>query len=385
MIPFAQREEVRLTQALVRLESSNPGTYEGAVTEFVQHWLQDNTPAQVFLEQVAEGRSNVVARLRGESQDHSLVYICHMDTVPVGDGWSHDPLAGEIQGDRLYGRGACDMKSGLAAALLAFRNIACRQQPLKYDFLMIATMDEEGIMTGAEQVVKDNLVDGESYVLDAEPTNGEIQMSHKGKTWFILHTHGKTCHASTPQLGCDAIAAMAEVITGVRRRIAQLPIHPEMGPTTATFGTIQGGWNPYIVPDECTATLDLRLVPPVTNEDTIALLEEAIAEALAAVPGAQCDYTLTSRRPPIEKNDNSFLLKKLRSAVVAVTGAELPVTFFPGYTDTAVIAALTGNRNCISFGPGSLEQAHRADEFVPCEEISRSVAVMTRLAEDILL
>ena len=178
---------------------------------------------------------------------------------------------------------------------------------------------------------------------------------------------------------------MAEVITGVRRRVAQLPIHPEMGPTTATFGTIQGGWNPYIVPDECTATLDLRLVPPVTNEDTIALLEEAIAEALAAVPGARCDYTLTSRRPPIEKNDNSLLLKKLRSAVVAVTGAELPVTFFPGYTDTAVIAALTGNRNCISFGPGSLEQAHRADEFVPCEEISRSVAVMTRLAEDILL
>lgn len=105
MVAFAQREEVCLTQALVRLESSNPGTYEGVVAEFVLHWLRDNTPAEVFVEQVAEGRNNVVARLRGESREHSLVYICHMDTVPIGEGWTRDPLAGEIEGDRLYGRG----------------------------------------------------------------------------------------------------------------------------------------------------------------------------------------------------------------------------------------------------------------------------------------
>lgn len=240
-------------------------------------------------------------------------------------------------------------------------------------------------MTGGEQAVRDGLVDADSWVLDAEPTDGRIRVAHKGKTWFELSARGKTCHASTPQLGSDAIAAMAELIVRVRSKLAALPPHPELGPSTATFGVIRGGWNPYIVPDKCEATLDLRLTPPLTNEASIALVEEAIAEAEAAVPGVRFESTVTARRPAIEKDESSFLLKKLKAATAAVTGAELPVDFFPGYTDTAVIAALTGCRNCMSFGPGSLAQAHRPDEFVPCEEIIRSAAVMTRLAEDILL
>ena len=385
MTDYETREEVLLTRRLVQIESSNPGTYEGALVDFVEGWLRANTPAEVLRKPVHPGRDNVVARLPGDSREHDLTYICHMDTMPIGEGWEHPPLEGEIVDGRLYGRGSCDMKAGLAAAMLAFRNLARRGAPLRYGFQLIATVNEEDTMTGAEQVVRDGLVNAASYVLDAEPTDGRIQVAHKGKVWFVLRTRGRTCHASMPQKGCDAIAAMAEIITRVNQKLAQLPPHPEMGPCTATFGTIQGGWNPYIVPDECTATLDLRLTPPVTCDRAEALVREAVAEGLKAAPGASCEITVTARRPAIEKDAGSFLLAKLREAAAAVTGGALPVDFFPGYTDTAVIAALTGCRNCMSFGPGSLDQAHRPDEFVPCEEISRSVAVMTRLAEDILL
>ncbi len=385
MMNHTVREEVLLTQQMVRIESSNPGTYEGAMSDFVFDWLKSNTPAEVIREPVSEGRDNIIAILRGESQKHSLTYICHMDTMPVGEGWTHPPLDAEIIDGRLYGRGSCDMKAGLAAAMIAFRNIAQRNIRPKYDFLMIATVNEEDAMTGAEQVVRDGYVNADSYVLDAEPTDSRIQVAHKGKVWFMLHTHGKTCHASTPEKGCDAIAAMAEIITRVRHKLAQLPEHPEMGPCTATFGMIQGGWNPYIVPDECTASLDLRLVPPITDTQVIALVDAAIAEAKKAVPGVACNYTITARRPAIEKDENSFLLNRLKAATGKATGTPLPVDFFPGYTDTAVIASMTGCRNCISFGPGSLEHAHRPDEFVPCDEITRSAAVMTFLAEDILL
>lgn len=385
MTDYETREEVLLTQQMVRIESSNPGAYEGAMADFVCAWLRDNTPAEVLREPVHPGRDNVVARLRGASQDHDLTYICHMDTMPVGEGWDYPPLEGEIIDGKLYGRGSCDMKAGLAAAMIAFRNLARRGQPLAYDFQLIATVNEEDAMTGAEQAVRDGYVNANSYVLDAEPTDSRIQMAHKGKTWFVLRTQGKTGHASMPEKGCDAIAAMAEIITRIRQKLAQLPPHPEMGPCTATFGTIQGGWNAYIVPDACTATLDMRLTPPVTNEQSVALVREAVAEGLAAVPGASCDLTVTASRPAIEKDADSLLLARLRAAVAEVTGEELPVDFFPGYTDTAVIAAMTGCRNCMSFGPGSLEQAHRPNEFVPCEEITRSAVVMTRLAEDMLL
>ena len=377
-------EEIRLTQQMVQIESSNPGTFEAAMFEFVYDWLQRNTSAEIFRKPVHPGRDNIVAILRGKSRGHNLTYICHMDTMPAGEGWEYPPFSAEIIDGKLYGRGACDMKAGLAAAMLAFRNLSRLEKPLNYDFQLIATVNEEDAMTGAEQAVRDGYVNADSYVLDAEPTDSRIQVAHKGKTWFELTTHGKTCHASMPQHGCDAIAAMAEIITRVNRKLAELPVHPEMGACSATFGTIRGGWNPYIVPDACTATLDMRLTPPTTNARSAELVREAIAEGLAMVPGATCDCTVTAQRPAIEKDNDSFLLTALRKAVTNVTGGELPVDFFPGYTDTAVIAALTGCRNCMSFGPGSLEQAHCPNEFVPCWEITRSVAVMTRLAEDIL-
>lgn len=382
---YETREEVRLTRELVRIESSNPGAYEGAVAEFVCGWLRKNTSAKVERKPVHPGRDNVIAVLRGASRAHNLTYICHMDTMPAGEGWEYPPFGGVIAEGKLYGRGSCDMKAGLAAAMIALRNISRLGRPLRYDFQLIATVNEEDAMTGAEQAVRDGLVNAESYVLDAEPTDGRIQAAHKGKTWFELTTRGRTCHASMPQRGCDAIAAMAEIIAAVRRRLAALPVHPEMGPCTATFGTIQGGWNPYIVPDLCRATLDLRLTPPTTNAQSEALVREAVAEGLAAVPGVTCECRVTARRPAVERDDGSFLLARLREAAEEVTGGEIPVDFFPGYTDTAVIAAMTGCRNCMSFGPGSLEQAHRPNEFVPCGEIIRSAAVMTRLAEKILL
>lgn len=382
---YDARDEVRLTQRMVQIESGNPGAYEGAMADFVCSWLRRNTCAQVFREPVYPGRDNVVAVLRGASQAHDLTYICHMDTMPAGEGWSRPPFGAEIIDGRLYGRGSCDMKAGLAAAMIAFRNLSRLGKTLKYDFQLIATVDEENAMTGAEQAVRSGHVNADSYVLDAEPTDSRIQVAHKGKTWFELTTRGKTCHASMPQRGCDAIAAMAEIITRINRKLAELPVHPEMGSCTAVFGTIQGGWNPYIVPDMCTATLDMRLTPPTTNARSIALVREAIEEGLAAVPGSSCDCRVTAQRPAVEKDDGSFLLARLREAVEEVTGGALPVDFFPGYTDTVVIAAMTGCRNCMSFGPGSLEQAHRPDEFVPCGEITRSAEVMTRLAENILL
>ena len=385
MSEYEKAEEVLLTRELVRIGSGNPGVFEKAVSDFVYDWFRANTGAEVLREPVGEGRDNIVARLPGQSGSHDLTYICHMDTMPVGEGWEEPPLEGKLVGDRLYGRGACDMKAGLAAGMLAFRDIAGRGAPLKYGFQFIATVDEEDAMTGSKQAVKDGFVNERSWVLDAEPTDGSIQMAHKGKTWFTLRTHGKTAHASMPQLGCDAVAAMAEILTRINRKLKCLPVHPEMGPSTAVFGTIRGGLDTNIVPAECVAYVDMRLVPPVTNEQSVALVREAVAEGLAEAPGASCDCEITAQWPALEKNEDSFLLEKLRPAVVRVTGSAFPERFFPGYTDTAVIAALTGNRNCISCGPGSLEYAHKPNEFVPCGEIVRARRIMTALAESILL
>lgn len=377
-------EEIALTQQLVRINSTNPGEFEYKLADFVVQWLSA-TGAEISLNEVKDGRCNVIARLRGKVSSPALVYICHMDTVPLGDGWEHEPLAAEITDGKMYGRGSCDMKSGLASGMIAFRNIAAAGRELERDFVFIASVDEEDIMLGADQLVRDGIVTAEDYILDAEPTNGAIKVAHKGKTWFRLDAKGVACHASTPEKGSDAVAAMSEVICAINRRLAQLPVHEELGPCAATFGIIKGGLNLNIVPGDCCCTIDMRLTPPTTNEQSIKLVEDAIAEGCAKVPGTSCEYTVLAQRPAVEKDDGSYLLKMLKAATAEVTGEEAPVDFFPGYTDTAVIAATTGNRNCMSYGPGDLFYAHKPNEFVETDDIVRCTAVMTKLAESILL
>ena len=381
---YSPIEEVALTQKLIRIESTNPGAFEYKVSDFVYDFLAQ-TGADVLRHEVKDGRCNIVATLKGEQSGPRLVYICHQDTVPLGDGWHHDPLAAEIIDGRMYGRGSCDMKSGLAAGMLAFRNIAAMGKKLKHDFLFIASMDEEDIMIGADKLIADGIVRADDYVLDAEPTNGAIKVAHKGKTWFRLDAKGVACHASTPEKGSDAVAALSVVICAINRRLRALPVHPELGPCAATFGIINGGLNLNIVPGECYCTIDMRLTPPTTNEQSIRLVEEAIAEGCANVPGTSCTYTVLAQRPAVEKDNDSYLLKMLRAATKDVTGEEAPVDFFPGYTDTAVIAATTGNRNCMSYGPGDLFYAHKPNEFVELDDITRCTRVMTRLAESILI
>lgn len=239
-------------------------------------------------------------------------------------------------------------------------------------------------MRGVEQAIEDGWVTENSYVLDAEPTNGQIQVAHKGRTWFEITVSGQTAHASTPWKGADAIAAMAEIISYIREDISHCPPHPDLGRSTVTFGQIQGGYRPYVVPDQCRLWIDMRLVPPTDTAAAKAIVSKALKRAEGLIPGISAVYKITGDRPSIEKDEGSHLLACLKKAVWEATGKEALVTVFPGYTDTAVIAGALHNKNCMSYGPGSLELAHKPDESVPCEDILRCEEVLTRLADSLL-
>ena len=146
-----------------------------------------------------------------------------------------------------------------------------------------------------------------------------------------------------------------------------------------TFGQIQGGYQPYVVPDECKLWVDCRLTPPTTDTKVLEITDRAIAYAQNAVPGVKFEYRITGNRPYIEKNDESGFLKELKKAVQEVTGEKPSVRPFPGYTDTAVIAGKLGNRNCLSYGPGNLKYAHKPDEFVEIADIERCEQVLRQL------
>jgi len=380
-------ESVSLTRDLVRIESTNPGKGEGEIEEYICEYLK-NTDARIRTDEVLPGRRNVTATICGEEKGPMLVFSCHMDTVVIGKDWTRKPLGGEMEDGRLYGRGACDMKSGLACALAVFKRTALAvkegRMRLRYPLRLLCSVDEEGYMQGVEHALEQGLVRAEDWVLDMEPTGGEIQMAHKGRLWLEVCVHGITAHASKPEQGADAVAAAAELIHDIRREIGKLLQHPLMGKTTVTFGQIEGGYQPYVVPDECQIWMDVRLAPPTSAEGIFAIVNKAAARVKEEIPGICIEYRVTGDRPYVEINEKSHLLAGLQKAVWSVTGKEQKAGVFPGYTDTAVIAGRLGNKDCMSYGPGDLKYAHKPDEHVDIEDIERCEKVLTELVKEMI-
>lgn len=389
----------RLTQGLVRIDSSDPGAYEGEIERYIKVLVEAQLErlshpvlhaVQVEELEVLTGRRNLMVTVPGLSDEPRLVYICHMDTVTLGDGWDADitPLGAVVRDGKLYGRGACDMKGGLACAIAALvhtlERVAADGALPRRGFSLICSVDEEDFMRGSEAAIAAGWVGSREWVLDTEPTDGQIQVAHKGRTWFEIEMTGVTAHASQPWKGADAVAAMSEVVCALRHAFAALPVHDELGPSTITFGQIEGGYRPYVVPDHAKVWVDMRLTPPTDTAAATRMVEQAIAGAETAVPSCHGSYTVTGDRPAIERDPSSPLLAALKRAVDDVTGADTTVGFFTGYTDTAVIAGKTGNRNCMSYGPGSLALAHKPNEYVPRADIARCQNVLIALADNTL-
>ena len=377
-----KRDAIFFTKQLVRLDSSNPGNYEREIKDYIESILPKEGVV-VSTSQVLPNRYNLMAEIEGEIKTPAMIFICHMDTVMLGEDWTKDPLGAEEIDGKIYGRGACDMKSGLACAISAFCEIAKEVREgkkLKHSLKLICSADEEDFMRGVEKAIADGWVHKEDWIMDTEPTNGQIQVAHKGRTWFEITIDGITAHASTPWKGADANAAMAEVIREIRLSIESLKPHEDLGISTVTFGQIQGGYRPYVVPDHCTVWVDMRLVPPTDTKKAEEIVKQAIHKAEQAIVGVKGHYKITGDRPYVEKDENSYLLHQLKQCADEVTGEDTKISFFPGYTDTAVIAGTLGNRNCMSYGPGNLELAHKPDEWVAVEDIVRCEKVLKKLA-----
>ena len=203
----------RLVQDLVKVDSSDPGAYEDEIERFIKRLIEQqlaqldsSTLEAVQIEEleVLPGRRNLMVTAPGLSDEPRLVYICHMDTLTLGYGWDADipPLGAIVRDDKLYGRGACDMKGGLACAIAAIvhvlERIATSGELTRRGFSLICSVDEEDFMRSSEAAIDSGWIGSREWVLDTEPTDGQIQVAHKGRTWFEIEMAGGTAHASQP-------------------------------------------------------------------------------------------------------------------------------------------------------------------------------------------
>ncbi len=359
-----------LLGSLVSIDSVNPdlvpgGAGEGELGEFVGSWLADGG-IDVAYEEVAPGRRNVVARLPGGGGGRSLLLNAHLDTV--GTASMPGALEARVEGDRLYGRGSQDTKSGLAAAMAVMR--AAAGWGLAGDLVLAAVIDEEGDSKGTEALLRTCAADA-GIVL--EPTGEVIVTVHRGFYWGELETHGVAAHGSDPETGVDAIMGMGHVLVELDRLGEQVRRRPP-GPAGAGSmhaSLISGGIEGPTYPDRCWLLVERRTVPGETTELVQAEMEAAVESARRRLGPARWTATASLRlaRPPLSTSPDARVVGALESACRSVLGSAV-LGSAPFWTDAAMMSE--AGIESVVFGPkgGGL---HSASEWVELGSV-RAVA-----------
>jgi len=385
---------VQILQRLIAVPSVNPMGRDDVATDFESHLttcLQQifgEIGLEVTRQGVAPKRENVVAQLAGDPNRPTVLFEAHQDTVPT-DGMTVAPFGGELQGGRVYGRGACDVKGPMAAMIAAIARLAELPAEDRPTVIMACTVNEEFGFTGARELVK-TWTGGEADVqlprpdmaIVAEPTSLDVVVSHRGNVRWRCHTRGRAAHTSRPHMGKNAIYAMARVVTAIERYAGE--VLPTLGndgfcgPPTACVSIIHGGVSVNTVPDRCTIEIDRRIVP---GEDPAYARAHLIDYLDDHVDDAQIEH-----EPPyataygLAAGENTELAGRL-AQVSRKHGGSGQVVGVPYGTDAAEIAS-TGIP-AVVFGPGHIEQAHTVDEWIDVEELKKGSEIYFEFLQEL--
>jgi acetylornithine deacetylase len=376
-------DTTRLLRDLVSLPSVNPmgrpnpgpECFEHRVSDYLEDFFRGlGVPCE--RQPVAPQRDNVVARFEAGGARRTLLLEVHQDTVPV-DNMTIDPYGAKVEGGRLYGRGACDIKGGMAAFLTAFARLVRERPAGAMNVTLACTVDEEHTFLGVTRLVEAGLRADLAVV--AEPTALQIVNAHKGAVRWHVTTPGRSCHSSAPEQGVNAIYRMGRVLVGVEHFAEWLRgsrADPVLGPPTLSVGRIEGGSSVNTVPDSCRIEIDRRLIPGERPEDAPGQLEaflrrqEPIGFPFTSTPPWM-------RMPALAPDASAELVALLGGVLDEVIGGHM-VTPVPYGTDASSIAA--AGVPAVVFGPGDIARAHTCDEWVPLEEVQQAGEVIYRLA-----
>jgi acetylornithine deacetylase len=372
-------ETTRLLRDLVALPSVNPmgralqgpEVYEHRVTAYLEEFFRGLGVA-IERQTVPPQRDNIVAHCDASGARRTIVLEAHQDTVPT-DNMTIDPFGAVIENGRLYGRGACDIKGGMAAMLAAFARIVRERPTGAANVIMACSVDEEHTSYGVRLLVERGLKADAAIV--AEPTGLNIVHAHKGICRWQIITPGRSCHSSAPEQGVNAIYRMGRLLVAIDKYAAQLRASradPLLGPPTLSVGRIEGGTSVNTVPDRCRIEIDRRLVP---GEDP----ETAPAELSAFLKQEGIDFPFETQPwfkvGALDPRGSEDLVTRLGTAIDAVVGKH-DVTAVPYGTDASTIAA--AGIPSVVFGPGDIAKAHTCDEWVSLAEVEHASEILYR-------
>jgi len=414
-IDAREADLIALTQDLIRIPTLNPpGECYRDICDYLAARLKPKGFDVVLIR--AHGapadsdrhpRWNLVARREGGRPGECVHFNSHHDVVAVGHGWIKDPFGGELEDGRIYGRGACDMKGGLAASIIAAEAFIETYPEFNGAIEISATADEEsggygGVAYLAEQGYFDP--DRVQYVIIPEPLNKDrICLGHRGVWWAEIETHGRIAHGSMPFLGDCAVRHMGAVLQQMEEHLfpllaskrTDMPVVPEGArQSTMNINAIHGGepvqeegftgFPAACVPDRCKITIDRRYLieenADEVKDEIVNLLEKVKAER----PGFSYELKELWTVSPTMTQKDAPVVKTVEAAIARVLETQAQYVVSPGTYDQKHIDRIGKLKNCIAYGPGILDLAHQPDEWVGVQDMIDSAKVMALTLEELL-
>lgn len=378
---------VQFTQDLVRIKSvfhpEKKGFNEERVAHFVAEELE-SMGAQVFIEEVAPGRPNVIAIIKGKQDGKRLLFEAHTDVVTEGnpDEWDYPPFEAVISEGKIYGRGACDTKGNLAAMIYAVKAIINSKVDFNGDIILCIPVDEEGMMLGIKHFIKRGWADEVDAAVICEPEENNICIYQKGAIRIKITAKGKMSHGAMPEAGINPNWRMAKIIIELekleKKEKKRLGKHKYLGypsfTPTILKAPVYGEAQINVIPQDCMSTIDIRTVPGQEHEE----IKKSILEIFQRLSKDDTDFQavmeVIEERPWTETMPDEPIVKAIHKAVEHVSKDNPIYNGVPGATDGTFLNAWK-NIPIVTIGAGDRLIPHQVNEYVEIEELIETVKI----------
>ncbi|MCL6517941.1 M20 family metallopeptidase [Alicyclobacillus sp.] len=386
-----EAEVVSLAQALVRIPSvydpAREGANESRVAAFVADVLRE-MGLEVHVQEVVPGRPNVIALYDSGRPGRTLLFEGHTDVVTAGDltRWSHDPFGAALVDGRIYGRGACDTKGNLAAAICAVRALQRGGGRFSGRVMLCIPCDEEGLMLGIKDFIRRGWARGVDGAIICEPEQNQICITQKGAMRAILRTYGRMAHGAMPLTGINPTTRMARILVVLdefeQLEKARVGEHPMLGwpsiTPTVLQAPVRGEAQINVVPDQCMAALDIRTVPGQDHAILRRQMEDILDRLGRGDPDFHAELEVIEERPWTQTDPDAPVVRALADAYRSVTGRDPVYNGVPGATDGTFLH-LAGVP-IVTTGAGDRHIPHHVDEYVEVAELVETARIYAEAA-----
>lgn len=356
---------LQLLKNLIKADSTLKNGEVDAANALAQYFDSHNIPCSI--DKWDNSRANCTAHIASTGQKPALLFAAHLDVVPPGDEkWQFPPFSGDQQDGKILGRGATDMKAGIAATAAAIAETLNENHDLKGDIIFTATAGEETDSCGIKRFMQNHAENLPTIagIIIPEPTNFQIVTAHRGILWLKIATKGKTAHGSTPDLGINAITHMTTLLNHLENLKLKYTTHPRLGECSMSINQIKGGNATNVIPDNCTISIDIRTLPNQPHQNIMDQFQEIFDQLKQKDEQFQAKIETERSVPAMESDDNCEFIKQF----CKVTGIEK--TNAVGYTtDASFMTEL--NTPIAIFGPGDTKACHKPNEYIEIADIEK--------------